>query len=159
MRSQELRYKSKQAFQIHCWYAMPSQVVKKENIPALLLAQTQPAHNEAHAPAKLKSKVHILCYATHLHFFCLHFWQACNILPGNIAMSEQIRQLHELWECNMMTSEFCFIPADSPHFTLSHDHMEKWAAAIVHQKYIYLQYSLTLIEAQRPWTCHSQKAT
>lgn len=141
---------------------MPSQVVEKENIPALPLAQTQPARNEARAPAKPKSKVRILCYATHLRFFYLHFRQArkeADILPGNIAMNEQIRQLRERWECNMTTcsSEFCFIPADGPHFALSHDHVEKWAAAIVRQKYIYLRYSLTLIEAQRPRICHSRK--
>ena len=75
-------------------------------------------------------------------------------------MNEQIRQLCEQWECNMMmcSSEFCFILADGPHFTLSHDHVEKWAAAIVCQKYIYLRYSLTLIEAQRPQICDFQKA-
>ena len=56
-----------------------------------------------------------------------------DILPANVAMNEQIKQLRERWECSMTTchSEVCFIPAEGPHFALSHDLTEKWAAAIV----------------------------
>lgn len=56
-----------------------------------------------------------------------------DILPANVAMNEKIKQLRERWECNMTTchSEVCFIPAEGPHFALSHDLTEKWAAAIV----------------------------
>jgi hypothetical protein len=56
-----------------------------------------------------------------------------DILPANLVMNEKIKQLRERWECSMTTrhSEFCFIPAEGPHFALSHDLTEKWAAAIV----------------------------
>ena len=57
-----------------------------------------------------------------------------DILPANVAMNEKIKQLRGHWECSMTTchSEVCFIPAKGPHFALSHDLTEKWAAAIVH---------------------------
>lgn len=63
-----------------------------------------------------------------------------DILPANFAMNEKIRQLREQWECSMTTchSEVCFIPAEGPHFALSHDLTEKWAAAIVCLFLIYM---------------------
>jgi len=68
-------------------------------------------------------------------------WKEADILPANVAMNEKIKQLRERWECNMTTchSEVCFIPAEGPHFALSHDLMEKWAAAIVHLFMTYLE--------------------
>jgi len=61
-------------------------------------------------------------------------WKEADILPANVTMNEQIKQLRECWECSMTTchSEVCLIPAKGPHFALSHDLTEKWAAAIVH---------------------------
>ena len=35
-------------------------------------------------------------------------------------------------------SDICFVPAEGPHFALSHDLIEKWAAAIVHLFRIYI---------------------
>jgi len=48
-------------------------------------------------------------------------------------MNEKIKRLRERWECSMTTchSEVCFVPAEGPHFALSHDLTEKWAAAIL----------------------------
>ncbi|KIK06256.1 hypothetical protein K443DRAFT_89994, partial [Laccaria amethystina LaAM-08-1] len=56
-----------------------------------------------------------------------------DILPGNIAKNDNIKQLHLHWECTMSncSSEHCYIPADGPHFALSHDHFDKWAVAMV----------------------------
>ncbi|KAF9472493.1 hypothetical protein BDN70DRAFT_777965, partial [Pholiota conissans] len=56
-----------------------------------------------------------------------------DILPGNVAMNDTIKQLRCRWECNTSScsSELCFIPAEGPHYFLSHDHIEKWAAAIL----------------------------
>ena len=55
-------------------------------------------------------------------------------------MNEKIKQLQEQWECSMTTfhSDICFVPAERPHFALSHDLIEKWAAAIVHLFRIYI---------------------
>jgi len=57
-----------------------------------------------------------------------------DILPANFAINNKIRTLREQWECNITTckSDFCFVPADGPHFPLGHGHFEKWAAAMVH---------------------------
>ena len=65
-----------------------------------------------------------------------------DILPANVVMNEKIKQLQERWECSMTTchSEVCFIPAEGPHFALSYDLTEKWAAAIVCLLVIYLEH-------------------
>ena len=59
--------------------------------------------------------------------------QESDILPANFAINSKIRALREQWECNVTSckSDFCFIPAEGPHFPLGHGHFEKWAAAIV----------------------------
>jgi len=51
-----------------------------------------------------------------------------------MAMNGQIQSLREHWQCSLTTcqSDYCFIPAEGPHFALGHEHLEKWAAAIVH---------------------------
>ena len=38
-------------------------------------------------------------------------------------------------------SEFCYVPADGPHFPLSHDHLDKWATAMVSYKPLWLVYT------------------
>ncbi|KAG6907807.1 hypothetical protein DXG01_007289 [Tephrocybe rancida] len=54
-----------------------------------------------------------------------------NILPANVALNDKIRQLRDRWECNVSTchSEHCFVPVLGPHLPLSHEIIEKWAAA------------------------------
>jgi len=61
-----------------------------------------------------------------------------------MAMNGQIRNLREHWQCSSMTcrSDYCFIPAEGPYFALGHEHLEKWAAAIV--RYLSLCDSLHL---------------
>jgi hypothetical protein len=56
-----------------------------------------------------------------------------DIPPGNVAKNEKIKQLRARWECSQTKcqSEFCYVPADGPHFPLGHDHFDKWAAATV----------------------------
>lgn len=56
-----------------------------------------------------------------------------DIPAANIALNDKILALRTQWECNVSTcqSEHCFIPAEGPHFALSHTHFEKWGAAIV----------------------------
>jgi hypothetical protein len=56
-----------------------------------------------------------------------------DILPGNVARNDNIRLLRERWQCNLTTchSDHCYVPADGPHFRLSHDLLAKWAAAMV----------------------------
>lgn len=56
-----------------------------------------------------------------------------DIPPANIALNEKICALRDQWECNVTNcrSEHCFVPAEGPHFALSHTHLEKWGAAIV----------------------------
>jgi hypothetical protein len=41
-------------------------------------------------------------------------------------------------------SDFWFIPAEEPHFPLSHDHFEKWAAAIERRISRFLKYAFLL---------------
>jgi len=50
-----------------------------------------------------------------------------------MAMNDEIRSLREHWQCSLTTcrSEYCFIPAEGPHFALGHEHLEKWAAGIL----------------------------
>ncbi|KAF8813468.1 hypothetical protein BYT27DRAFT_7230983 [Phlegmacium glaucopus] len=54
-----------------------------------------------------------------------------DILPGNVAKNDSIKRLRERWLCNFNNCKYkhCFVPADGPHFPLSHDHFNKWAAA------------------------------
>lgn len=79
---------------------------------------TEAAPTEAPVKAKSKSKAR----------------KEADILPGNMAMNGQIRSLREHWQCSLTTcrSDYCFIPAEGPHFALGHEHLEKWAAAILH---------------------------
>jgi hypothetical protein len=55
------------------------------------------------------------------------------MLPGNLAKNKNTLLLRIQWDCNMMTchSEYCYVPADGSHFPLSHDHIDKWASAMV----------------------------
>jgi hypothetical protein len=96
---------------------------------------TEAAPTEAPAKAKSKSKV---CVSLRRYSFaflcqCLQARKEADILPGNMAMNGQIRSLREHWQCSLTTcqSDYCFIPAEGPHFALGHEHLEKWAAAIV----------------------------
>ncbi|KAG6894151.1 hypothetical protein C0992_007313 [Termitomyces sp. T32_za158] len=54
-----------------------------------------------------------------------------DILPANVALNDRIKQIRDRWECNvsMCHSEHCFVPAVGPHLPLSHEMVEKWAAA------------------------------
>ena len=56
-----------------------------------------------------------------------------DIVPGNIAVNNNIKKLRARWECNITNcpSDHCYIPANGPHFALGHEHFEKWAAALV----------------------------
>jgi len=84
-----------------------------------------------------------------------------DILPANVAMNEKIKQLRERWECSMTTchSEVCFVPAEGPHFALSHDLTEKWAAAMVRfflvwSNFSYVEYNSFVVLSLRPSTLH-----
>ncbi|RXW16545.1 hypothetical protein EST38_g9309 [Candolleomyces aberdarensis] len=54
-------------------------------------------------------------------------------LPGNAALKETVSQLRAHWQCSAggCSSDHCFVPADGPHLRLTHEHFEKWAAAIL----------------------------
>jgi hypothetical protein len=56
-----------------------------------------------------------------------------DLLPANVAQNENIKALRDHWECNATTchSEHCFVPAEGPHLRLTHEHLNKWSAAIV----------------------------
>jgi len=56
-----------------------------------------------------------------------------DILPGNVAINDNIKKLQAWWECNVTNCppDHCYIPSDGPHFALGHEHFEKWAAALV----------------------------
>ena len=84
-----------------------------------------------------------------------------DILPANVAMNEKIKQLRERWECSMTTchSEVCFVPTEGPHFALSHDLTEKWAAAMVHfflvwSNFSYVEYNSFVVLSLLPSTLH-----
>ena len=102
-----------------------------------------PVALQTKAAAKPKSRV---CSSFYLFLPCIYSLEIykarkeADILPANLAMNEKIRQLREHWECSMSTchSEVCFVPAEGPHFALSHDLTEKWAAAIVSLSMIYM---------------------
>ncbi|PPR08156.1 hypothetical protein CVT24_012146 [Panaeolus cyanescens] len=59
---------------------------------------------------------------------------AKDLLPGNQAKLENIVFLRSRWHCNRdgCASTTCYIPPDGRHFPLGHDHIEKWADAILH---------------------------
>ena len=90
---------------------------------------------EPPAKAKSKSKVCVSLWRYGFAFLCqcLQARKEVAILPANMAMNSQIWSLHEHWQCSltMCWSDYCFIPAEGPHFALGHEHLEKWAAAIV----------------------------
>ncbi|KAF6749086.1 hypothetical protein DFP72DRAFT_819426, partial [Ephemerocybe angulata] len=55
-------------------------------------------------------------------------------LAANSAMNQMINQLRERWACNAggCSSEFCYVLPDGPsHLRLTHEHISKWAAAIL----------------------------
>ena len=84
---------------------------------------------------KKKTKTKVFSLYTHkVDANSLQAPQEKDIPAANIVLNDKILALHTQWECNvsMCHSEHCFIPAEGPHFTLSHTHFEKWGAAIVH---------------------------
>ncbi|KIJ94309.1 hypothetical protein K443DRAFT_37325, partial [Laccaria amethystina LaAM-08-1] len=64
-----------------------------------------------------------------------------DILPGNVAKNDNIKLLHSCWECatSNCSSEHCYIPTDGPHFALSHNHIDKWAATMLSVMHIATQ--------------------
>ncbi|KAF8955219.1 hypothetical protein BDZ97DRAFT_1674510 [Flammula alnicola] len=85
----------------------------KENVPET------PARDRAEGQAKPKAKSKAR--------------KEADILPANQAINDTIKSLREHWQCSLTTCkhDYCYIPADGPHFPLSHEHCEKWAAAIL----------------------------
>jgi len=75
-----------------------------------------------------------------------------------MAKNEKIRLLRERWQCNLTTchSKHCYVPADGPHFPLSHDLFNKWAAAMVCYGIIFLLLQLitecSLAPCRQWWT-------
>ncbi|PPQ86307.1 hypothetical protein CVT24_006445, partial [Panaeolus cyanescens] len=59
---------------------------------------------------------------------------AKDLLPGNQAKLENVAFLRSRWHCNRdgCGSTTCYIPPDGRHFPLGHDHIEKWAEAMLH---------------------------
>jgi hypothetical protein len=79
-----------------------------------------------------------------------------DILPGNIAMNENIKLLHAKWFCHTAScsSDHCFISGENPeHFVLSHSHMQTWASAIVSPLSSYGQYEADCIQVERTYLC------
>ncbi|KAM6488822.1 hypothetical protein JOM56_015732 [Amanita muscaria] len=56
-----------------------------------------------------------------------------DILPRNQALVENITKLRKRWTCSLTScpSDHCFIPPEGPHLYLGHEHVEKWAAAML----------------------------
>ena len=82
---------------------------------------------------KIKNQGIFLFYTHKVDANCLQAPREKDIPAANIALNEKILALRTQWECNVTAchSEHCFIPAEGPHFALSHTHFEKWGAAIV----------------------------
>lgn len=67
-----------------------------------------------------------------------------DILPGNQALVENITKLRKRWTCSLTScpSDHCFIPPEGPHLYLSHEHVEKWAAAMVNMQLKFFSFTL-----------------
>ncbi|EDR06534.1 uncharacterized protein LACBIDRAFT_300030 [Laccaria bicolor S238N-H82] len=97
----------------------PNLEPRKENIAAPAAPAQDDGRPELKGPAEKKKKSRVP--------------RESDILPTNFTINGKIRALREQWECNVTSckSDFCFIPAEGPHFPLGHGHFEKWAAAIL----------------------------
>jgi len=108
-------------------------VAGKENIPP---PEPMARGGQGTVPKGKKSKVIFLSPNSEqplFHAFIPQIPRESDILPGNLAKNENISLLRGQWECNLTAcrSEHCYVPADGPHFPLSHDHFDKWASAMV----------------------------
>ena len=84
-----------------------------------------------------------------------------NTLPGNITINEQIRQLHERWECNMAmcSSEVCYDPSRRSTFQSELRSSQEVGSCnctyVVHRFYSWLFSNNH--QGQGTWIHHSQK--
>lgn len=76
-----------------------------------------------------------ICYVpdSEYQLLLLH-WQDPNDLPGNKAITHEISQLHEKWQCHSTSCGgfHCYVhPEEKKHLPLGHSHFNLWAATIV----------------------------
>ena len=69
-------------------------------------------------------------------------------LPRNVMKAANIGSLKEHWKCAKKTADclgtYCFINNEGTHLPLSHEHLDFWAAAMVH--YLFFCFSWYIIQ-------------
>ena len=65
-------------------------------------------------------------------------------LPRNVMKAANIQSLQEHWKCAKKTADclgtYCFINNEGTHLPLSHEHLDFWAAAMVHYLFFFCFY-------------------